>query len=87
MGKRESKYCAKASFLNKGQAGTEYLMIASFLIIVIGIAFLYTSTTLSNSVDDSKARTATNNIANAINQVYALGQTHLQSKFHLPLLN
>jgi len=57
----------------KAQAGTEYLMIAAFLIIIIGIAFLYTSTTLSNSVDDSKARTATNNIANAINQVYALG--------------
>jgi uncharacterized protein (UPF0333 family) len=57
----------------KGQAGTEYLMIAGFLVIIIGIAFLYSSTTLSNSVDDSKTRTAVNSIAKAIDQVYALG--------------
>ncbi len=57
----------------RAQAGTEYLMIAAFLLIIIGIAYLYSSTTLTNSVDDSKARNATNSIANAINQVYALG--------------
>jgi uncharacterized protein (UPF0333 family) len=57
----------------RAQAATEYLMIAGFLVIVIGIAYLYSSTILSNSIDDSKARTATNSIAKAIDQVYALG--------------
>jgi len=66
-------FVGKKASSHKAQAGTEYLMIAAFLLVIIGIAYLYSSTTLSNSVDDSKARTATNSIANAINQVYALG--------------
>jgi|GEM_PF-2052611 len=58
---------------NCAQAATEYLMIAGFLLILIAAAYLYSTTIISNSVDDSKARTAVNNIAKSIDQVYALG--------------
>jgi len=57
----------------RAQAATEYLMIAGFLLIIIAIAYMYSTTIVSNSVDDSKTRTAVNNIAKAIDQVYALG--------------
>jgi uncharacterized protein (UPF0333 family) len=57
----------------KAQASLEYLMIAGFLLIIIGIVFFYSNTTVSNSIDDSKARNATDNLRKAIDQVYALG--------------
>jgi len=57
----------------RGQAATEYIMIAGILLVIIGIAYMYSTTVISNSVDDSKTRTAVNNIAKAIDQVYALG--------------
>jgi uncharacterized protein (UPF0333 family) len=57
----------------RAQASMEYLMIAGFLLVVVGIAFLYSQSSLSNSVDDAKAKTAVNTLAKAIDQVYALG--------------
>ena len=48
----EGTFPMMALHKQRAQAATEYLMIAAFLIIVIGIAYLYSSTILSNSIDD-----------------------------------
>jgi len=57
----------------KGQVAVEYLMIAGFLLVVIGIAFFYSFSTLNQSTSDSKAVNAVNKIAAAVDQVYAMG--------------
>jgi len=71
--------------MQKGQVSLEYLMVAGFLLVIIGLAFFYSQSSLSQSMADSKTRVATDKIALAINEAYALGPgTQLEIEIDLP---
>lgn len=57
----------------KGQVSTEYLVITAFLLAVIGIIFSYALVTLSENAKLSRVDDAVDTLANAANQVSALG--------------
>ncbi len=58
---------------SRAQVALEYIVVAGIVLVFVGIIFFYSTSTVTNSINDSKAITAVNKIASAINQVYALG--------------
>jgi hypothetical protein len=57
----------------KGQVSLEYLTIAIFLLLIIGILFVYSNTLASTTINNNLAYNSTIALANAVDQVYALG--------------
>jgi len=57
----------------KSQAGLEYLIIASFALFVIGVIFYYSFTSSSETISYNQARESVDQIAKAVDHVYALG--------------
>ena len=57
----------------RGQVGLEYLVLVSFLLVIIGFVFSYALTSYQMNSDVANMKAAVDSLASSANQVYALG--------------
>jgi|GEM_PF-6163536 len=58
----------------RGQSSVEYLMITTFLLLVVSIIFAYATSNYQQASDTSLAKSALSRIVNIADQTYALGE-------------
>ncbi len=71
--------------MSKAQISTEYLVMITVLLVIVGVMFVFSLQTAQQTVGDNMVSNALNSLEKTINEVYALGpDTQLYAEIDLP---